>query len=471
VTSFTKLLLIPLKWKVQYSGALMLERSAFETVSSIISDESFYDDRHRTIFHAVQHLAQKSQPIHTLSVIEELKHKGELENVGGAYYVTHLTDYHTGQVEHSCRYIQERFLQRKVIEVCGEMISHAYSPGVDVFELLDQAEENILAIRRDNIQFDGISMDRGLVDAIKQIESNRHKPEGMTGVPTGFKTLDRITRGWQPGDLIYVGARPSVGKTAFAIKVAKIAAMNKIPVAFKSLEMKVVRLILRMLAEESKIILHKLQTGNMDDSDMKNLYKNGIQQLAKLDIIFDEKPGRSLLEFKSWIRRMVNKRHVGLVVVDYLQLLSGKGNEQSREREIATISRELKLLALELSIPIIALSQLSREIEKRNDPQPKLSDLRESGSIEQDADLVIFLWNPVEDGEKNTEGTSRKLRVAKQRDGMLLTIDLEFKTETQQINELTGMPLQGKLPMSGNWKPVEGAVDWNEPDKKEIPAQ
>lgn len=447
-------------------GTMMFSKSAFDEATSIISIDTFYHDKHKLIFSAIQHLAQKSQPVDEMTVTAELKHRGQLEEVGGAWYVTTLTNQTVFNIDHPCKYIQERFLQRRVIEICGQLVNDAYSPGVDVFELLDEAEENILSIRQKNIQHDGVSMDRGIVEALQQIESNRHKPEGITGVPTGFKTLDRITRGWQPGDLIYVGARPSVGKTAFAIKVAKIAAKHKIPVAFKSLEMKVVRLVLRMLSEESDILLHKLQTGNMDNADMESLYKKGVQQLAKLDIIFDEKPGRSLLEFKSWIRRMVSKRNVGLVVVDYLQLLSGKGNEQSREREISTISRELKLLAMELGIPIIALSQLSREIEKRGDPQPRLSDLRESGSIEQDADMVIFLWNPVAEGEKGNDGTSRKLRVAKQRDGMLLTIDLEFKTETQQINEVVGMPMQGQLPMGGNWKPIPGE-DFTESKRKQ----
>jgi replicative DNA helicase len=447
-------------------GAIMLEKSVIDTILPILTKESFYSEANQMVYAAMQRLAQRSQPIDVLTVVEQLRANDELEKVGGAHYVTGLTNkvVSTANIHAHARIVLQKFLQRRLIQVCGQMINDAYEDSEDVFDLLDRAEENICAIGRDNIQGDTLSIDQVLVKVIGQIEDHRKQDSSVTGIATGFPSLNRVTRGWQNGDLIYIGARPSVGKTAVALKIANTAAKEGIPVAIKSLEMKAVRLILRMLSAESGIILHKIQTGRLDDEEMKQLYKTGIQPLSGRKIFFDDHPTRSLIDFKSWVRRLVKKYGVRLVVVDYLQLMRGGNEKQNREQEIAAISRELKVLAMEVNIPIVALSQLSREVEKRKEKRPMLSDLRESGSIEQDADVVLFIWDPEEDNEPG----KRKLTVAKQRDGMLLTIDVDFKTEVQQMEEVENYAIKNPQLPVGNWKAMKDVPDFTEATKKTI---
>jgi replicative DNA helicase len=381
-------------------GAIMLEKGAFDTVVEILKPECFYVDSHQKIFKAMQSLANKSQPIDILTVVEELRFKEELDLVGGPYYVTKLTNsvVSSANIEAHSRIVLQKFIQRELIRISGEIIADAYEDSTDVFDLLDQAESKIYEVTSSHLRNNYETIDSVLVKTIQRIEDLRHKNEDITGVPSGFKSLDRITYGWQPTDLIILAARPSVGKTALALNLARNAALHAskpTPVAVFSLEMSAGQLVQRILSAESEIWLEKIARGKMEEHEMKQLYARGIQRLAQAPIFIDDTPALNIFELRAKCRRLKNANNIGLIIIDYLQLMSGTGENRNgnREQEISNISRNLKGLAKELQVPIIALSQLSREVEKRKEgnKMPQLSDLRESGAIEQDADMVCFM--------------------------------------------------------------------------------
>ncbi len=450
-------------------GAVMLEKSAFDTVSEILRPECFYVDAHQRIFRAMQGLTTKSSPIDLLTVVEELKLKEELEMVGGAYFVTRLTNtvVSTANIEAHARIILQKFLQRELIRISGETIGDAYEESTDVFDLLDDAETKLFEITNNYLRKNFDSFDNVLIKTIQRIEDMRNKDEDVTGVPTGFASMDRITYGWQPTDLVILAARPSVGKTAFALNLARNAALHPTkptPVAFFSLEMSASQLVQRILSAESEIHLEKISRGKLEDHEVQQLYKKGIDRLSKAPIYIDDSAALNIFELRAKARRLVNKHHVGLIIIDYLQLMSGvSGNKNSnREQEISNISRNLKGLAKELGIPILALSQLSREVEKRKEGNkiPQLSDLRESGAIEQDADMVMFLYRPEyyditsnEFGESNRGETH--VRIAKHRNGQLDTVKLRALLHIQKFVEDDSNDMGASaLPGGGNWKPV-----------------
>ncbi|HRP33897.1 MAG TPA: replicative DNA helicase [Agriterribacter sp.] len=451
-------------------GAIMLEKSAFDTVVEILKPECFYVDAHQRIYRAMQSLAQKSMPIDLLTVVEELRTKEELELVGGPYYVTKLTNsvVSSANVETHSRIILQKFIQRDLIRISGEVISDAYEDSTDVFDLLDEAESKLFEITNNHLRKNFDSIDTVLVKTIQRIEDMRNRQEDITGVPSGFSSLDRVTYGWQPTDLVILAARPSVGKTAFALNLARNAALHPTkptPVAFFSLEMSSAQLVQRILSAESEIWLEKIARGKMEEHEMQQLYRNGIQRLQKAPIFIDDTPALNIFELRAKCRRLKNKHNVSLVIIDYLQLMSGTGDKRSsnREQEISTISRNLKGLAKELGIPIIALSQLSREVEKRKegDKMPQLSDLRESGAIEQDADMVMFLYRPEyynitanEFGESNKGETH--VRIAKHRNGSLETIKLRALLHIQKFAEMEGDDFGGIGLPQGSWKPLPG---------------
>ncbi len=451
-------------------GAIMLEKSAFDTVVEILKPECFYVDAHQRIFRAMQNLAQKSMPIDLLTVVEELKTKEELELIGGPYYVTKLTNavVSSANIEAHSRIILQKFIQRDLIRISGEIISDAYEDSTDVFDLLDEAESKLFDITNNHLRKNFDSIDTVLVKTIQRIEDMRNRQEDITGAPSGFASLDRITYGWQPTDLIILAARPSVGKTAFALNLARNAALHPTkptPIAFFSLEMSSAQLVQRILSAESEIWLEKIARGKMEQHEMEQLYRNGIQRLQSAPIFIDDTPALNIFELRAKCRRLKNKHNVGLVIIDYLQLMSGTGDKRSsnREQEISTISRNLKGLAKELGIPIIALSQLSREVEKRKegDKMPQLSDLRESGAIEQDADMVMFLYRPEyynitanEMGESNKGETH--VRIAKHRNGSLETIKLRALLHIQKFIEMESDDFGGIGVPQGNWKPLPG---------------
>src|ERR1700712_50105 len=433
-------------------GAIMLEKSAFDNGVEIIKPECFYVDAHQRIFKCFQSLAQKSLPIDILTVVEELKTKEELDVVGGPYAITKLTNMvvSTANIEAHARIILQKFIQRELIRISGEIIGDAYEDSTDVFDLLDDAETKLFEITNNHLRKDYASIDTVLVKTIQRIEDLRTRQDEITGVPTGFSLLDHITYGWQPSDLIVLAARPSVGKTAFALNLARNAALHPTKptvVGFFSLEMSAGQLVQRILSAESEIWLEKISRGKLEEHEMKQLYAKGITRLSQAPIFIDDSAALNIFELRAKCRRLKNKHNVGLIIIDYLQLMSGTGDNRNgnREQEISNISRSLKGLAKELNVPIIALSQLSREVEKRKEgnKMPQLSDLRESGAIEQDADMVMFLYRPEyyditqdEMGDNNRGETH--IRIAKHRNGSLETIKLRALLHIQKFIEDNG---------------------------------
>ncbi|MFI5128578.1 MAG: replicative DNA helicase [Chitinophagales bacterium] len=452
-------------------GAIMLEKNAFDAVIEILKPECFYVEAHQRIFSAMQSLTNKSQPIDILTVAEELRSKEELEMVGGPYYVTKLTNavVSSAHIEAHARIILQKFIQRELIRISGEIIGDAYEDSTDVFDLLDDAESKLFEITNNHLRRNFDTIDSVLVKTIQRIEDLRHKNEDITGVPSGYAALDYVTYGWQNTDLIILAARPAVGKTAFALNLARNAVMHPgkpTPVALFSLEMSAGQLVQRILAAESEVWLEKIARGKLEEHEMKQLYTRGIQRLAQAPLYIDDTPALNIFELRAKCRRLKNKHNIGLIIIDYLQLMSGTGENRNsnREQEISNISRNLKALSKELSVPIIALSQLSREVEKRGTKEgsriPQLSDLRESGAIEQDADLVMFLYRPEyydintnESGE-NIKGLT-EIKIAKHRNGKLETIRLKALLHIQKFVNWDEDPYSGIGLPAGGWRPVE----------------
>lgn len=449
-------------------GAVMLEKSAFDTISEIIKPECFYVEANQLIYKAMQGLQQKSMPIDILTVVEELKMREQLDAVGGPYYVTKLTNsvVSTANIEAHARIVLQKFIQRELIRISGEIIGDAYEDSTDVFDLLDESETKMFNITNNYLKKNFEDIQNVLAKTINRIDELRTKTEDISGVPSGFPTLDRITYGWQPTDLIILAARPSVGKTAFALNLARNSALHPtkpVPVGFFSLEMSASQLVQRILSAESEIKMEKISRGKLENYEYEQLLSKGIKKLEVAPIFIDDTAALNIFEFRAKARRLVNKHNVGIIIIDYLQLMSGSGDRNSnREQEISNISRNLKALAKELNVPIIALSQLSRAVETRKESKmPQLSDLRESGAIEQDADMVMFIYRPEyyevmnnEHGE-STHGETH-VRIAKHRNGSLETVKLRAKLEIQKFEEWDdngGMPGLG-----GSWKPVGPSV-------------
>lgn len=454
-------------------GAILLEKSAFDSVIEVLKPECFYVDANQRIFRAMQSLAQKSMPIDILTVVEELKKKEELEMVGGPYYVTRLTNsvVSAANIETHGRIILQKFIQRELIRISGEIIGDAYEDSTDVFDLLDDAEAKLFNITNNHLRKNYDSIDSVLVKTVQRIEELRHRQEEISGVPSGFSSLDKITYGWQNSDLIILAARPAVGKTAFALNLARNAALSATrptPVAVFSLEMGAGQLVSRILSAESEILLEKISRGKLEEHEMKQLYAKGIQRLAQAPIFIDDTAALNVFELRAKCRRLKNKHNLGMIIIDYLQLMSGAGGNTNREQEISQISRSLKQLAKELNVPVLALSQLSRAVETRKEGQkmPQLSDLRESGAIEQDADMVMFIYRPEyyditsdEMGQDNRGETH--IKIAKHRNGSLDIVKLRAQLSIQKFVEFEedgfadfnkgGTPGGG----GGSWKPVQ----------------
>lgn len=455
-------------------GAIMLEKGAFDIAIEIIKPQCFYVEAHQRIFSAMQSLADNRDPIDLLTVVEELKKKGDLEMVGGPYFVTKLTNsvVSAANIETHCRIVVQKFIQRELIRISGEIIGESYEDSTDVFDLLDLAEAKLFEITNNHLRRNFDSIETVMVKTIQKIEEMRNREEDITGVPTGFPSLDRITYGWQSTDLIILAARPSVGKTAFALNLARSAALHPTKptaVGFFSLEMSSDQLVTRILSAESEIFMEKISRGKLEDYEMKQLYKKGIEKLSRAPIFIDDSAGLNIFELRAKCRRLKSKHNVGLILIDYLQLMTGSGDRNSnREQEISKISRDLKGLAKELKVPIIALSQLSREVEKRKEgnKMPQLSDLRESGAIEQDADMVMFLYRPEyyeitanEYGENNKGETH--VRIAKHRNGSLETVKLRALLHIQKfVEDESGNDFIGNSGNSGNSGPSEGGTRW-----------
>lgn len=417
-------------------GAMLLEKEALSTVIDILSPESFYKEQNGKVYTAIVSLFNRSEPVDILTVTQELKRNGELEFVGGSYYVSSLTNRiaSSANIEFHARIVAQKYLQRELIRIGTETIKTAYEDSTDVFELLDHTTKNIFEILDSNVRKQHDKMSTLIARAIEEIEIAANTTDGLLGVPSGFTALDRITGGWQKSDLVILAARPGMGKTAFVVSMAKNAAVdfNK-PVAIFSLEMSSIQLVKRLISSETEITQDKILKGNLDNHEFVQLNER-IKKLSSAPLFIDDTPALSIFELRAKARRLKENQKVELIIIDYLQLMSGgpdgKGN---REQEISAISRGLKSLSKELEIPIIALSQLSRQVENRpgGSKRPQLSDLRESGAIEQDADMVMFIYRPEYYGlevDENNEPTRGKAEViiAKNRHGALETVKLRF---------------------------------------------
>ncbi len=413
-------------------GALMLEKNALNTVIDVLRPESFYKDAHQKIFGAIHYLFHNAQPIDILTVTQQLKKTGELDIVGGPYYISQLTNRvaSAANIEFHARIILQKHIQRELIRISTEIVKDAYEETTDVLNLLDKAEKNLFAIAEGNLRKQYDSMQGLISKAIKEFETAASMPEGLSGVPSGFTELDRVTAGWQKSDLIIAAARPGMGKTAFVLSLARNAAVrfNK-PVAFFSCEMSSLQLVNRLISSETEISGEKLRKGDLTEAEWQQL-NSKIRPLENAPIYIDDTPALTVFELRAKCRRLVAERKVELIIIDYLQLMQvGDGKAGNREQEISTISRSLKAIAKELNVPIICLSQLSRDVEKRgSSKKPQLSDLRESGAIEQDADMVLFIYRPDYYGLE-TEGGNPDLAeiiVAKNRNGSLRSVNLRF---------------------------------------------
>jgi replicative DNA helicase len=419
-------------------GALMLEKDALSQVIEILKPEIFYKDAHREIYAAIKDLFENSEPVDILTVTNKLRKNGKLEFVGGAYYIAGLTSRvnSSANIEYHSRLITEMAIKRELIRISSEIQRDAFEDSTDVFELLDKAEQSLFDVSETNIRKNFDNMRSLMNDAIKELEFKKNQKDGLTGIPSGFTALDRITSGWQKSDLVIIAARPGMGKTALVLSALRNAAVEfDRPVAIFSLEMSAVQLVNRLISAEAELEGDKIKKGNLEDYEWEQLvYKTS--KLTEAPIFIDDTPALSILELRAKARRLVSQHQVQLIVVDYLQLMTGdrsKGaSTGNREQEIASISRALKNIAKELSVPVIAISQLSRAVETRGgDKRPLLSDLRESGSIEQDADMVLFLYRPEYYGITEDEsGISTKglgeVSIAKHRNGSTGTVNLKF---------------------------------------------
>ena len=383
-------------------GAMMLEKEALSNVIDILKPEAFYKPAHQSIYRAVLDLFNNSEPVDLLTVTAQLKKNTELEIAGGAYYISQLTNRvaSSANAEYHARIILQKYIQRDLIRISTEVINHSYEDSTDVFDLLDKATESIFQLVDTNVRKQQDSISKLLAKAITQIEEASQQTSGVTGVPSGFTGLDRITGGWQKSDLIVLAARPAMGKTALVLTLARNASVefNK-PVVFFSLEMSSLQLVNRLISAEAELEQDKIRKGQLRDDEFVQLNER-IKKLASAPLFIDDTPALSIFELRAKARRLKENNDIQMIIIDYLQLMTagGEGGRGggNREQEISYISRSLKGLAKELDVPIIALSQLSRDVEKRatGSKRPQLSDLRESGAIEQDADMVMFIYRP-----------------------------------------------------------------------------
>ncbi|MCG8235932.1 replicative DNA helicase [Tenacibaculum finnmarkense] len=426
-------------------GAMMIDKKGIDEVIDILAPESFYDKRHQEVYQAIYTLFQNSEPIDLLSVSNQLKKTGKLAVAGGDFFLIGLTQKvaSSAHIEFHSRIILEKYIQRRLITISSEIIENSYNETVDVFDLLDEAEGKLFEVTQGNLKKGAERADSLVQQSINRIQEISGKG-GMSGLQTGFSKLDALTSGWQPSDLIIIAARPGMGKTAFVISMAKNMAIDfGHGVAVFSLEMSSVQLITRMISSETGLTSEKLRKGDLEPHEWEQLNVK-VKKLSDAPIFIDDTPALSIFDLRAKARRLVSQHDVKIIVIDYLQLMTAGGSSGNREQEISTISRNLKALAKELSIPVIALSQLSRAVETRGgSKRPLLSDLRESGAIEQDADIVSFIFRPEyygmtewdDDDHSPCEGQGEFI-VAKHRNGGMDNIRLKFTGHLALFSDL-----------------------------------
>jgi len=419
-------------------GAMMIDKKGIDEVIDILQPEAFYKEGHKYIFEAIDQLFVGNQPIDLLTVSAQLRKNGKLDLAGGDAYLVSLTQKisSSAHIEFHSRVILQKFIQRSLIRISNEIIEDAYDETTDVFDLLDKAEAKLYEVTQGNIKKSSETAQSLVAQAKKRIEEISTK-EGLSGLPTGFHKLDELTSGWQPSDLIIIAARPGMGKTAFVLSMARnIAIASGAGVAFFSLEMSSVQLITRLISSETGLSSEKLRTGKLEKHEWEQLNVK-VKDLERAPLFIDDTPSLSIFDLRAKARRLASQYGIKLIVIDYLQLMTAGGSQKgggNREQEISTISRNLKALAKELDIPVIALSQLSRAVETRGtSKRPLLSDLRESGAIEQDADIVSFIYRPEyykieewDDEFRSPTAGQAEFIVAKHRNGGLDNIRLKF---------------------------------------------
>ena len=409
-------------------GSMLLSKDAIFTAVERLKADDFYKDSHQRIFELLLELHENREPVDLITVTEAMRSKKMLEQVGGVTYLTTLTEIvpTAANISYYCDIVEEKSLIRKLINTCSKVLSMAYEAKDDVEGLLDEAERMIFEIVQKRRVEGFFHIKDVLLTTFERIEELYNSEGGITGIPTGFPDLDEKTSGFQPSDLILIAARPSMGKTSFALNIAANAAIrHDIPVAIFSLEMSKEQLVQRLLCSESNVDSHRLRTGQLQDDDWPRLAQ-AMGPLSEAPIYIDDTPGISSLELMAKARRLKAEKGLGLIVIDYLQLMSGRANLENRQQEISEVSRSLKALARELSVPVVALSQLSRAPEVRADHRPILSDLRESGSQEQDSDLVAFLYRDDYYDPETEKKNIAEVIIAKQRNGPTGTVELAW---------------------------------------------
>ncbi|CAM1343649.1 replicative DNA helicase [Tenacibaculum amylolyticum] len=426
-------------------GAMMIDKKGIDEVIDILHPEAFYDKRHQEIYAAVYELFQNSEPIDLKTVAHQLRSNGKIDIAGGDFYLVGLTQKvaSSAHIEFHSRIILQKYIQRRLISISSEIIESAYDETTDVFDLLDDAEGKLFEVTQGNLKKGAEGAGSLVQQAINKIQEISNQ-EGMSGLATGFTKLDALTSGWQPTDLIIIAARPGMGKTAFVISMAKNMAIEfNHAVAVFSLEMSSVQLITRMISSETGLTSEKLRKGNLEPHEWEQLNVK-VKRLSDAPIFIDDTPALSIFDLRAKARRLVSQHNVRILIIDYLQLMTAGGAGGNREQEISTISRNLKALAKELNVPVIALSQLSRSVETRGgSKRPLLSDLRESGAIEQDADIVSFIFRPEyygmtewdDDDHTPCEGQGEFI-VAKHRNGGLDNIRLKFTGHLAKFSDL-----------------------------------
>jgi replicative DNA helicase len=418
-------------------GAMMIDKKGVDEVIDILAPEAFYKESHQYIFEAIFKLFENSEPVDLLTVSAQLKKDGRLDLVGGDFYLIQLTQKvsSSAHIEFHARIILQKYIQRSLIKISSEIIEDSYDESQDVFDLLDKAEQKLYEVTQGNIKKSSETAQSLVIQAKKKIEEISNK-EGLSGIASGFDKLDKLTSGWQESDLIIVAARPGMGKTALTLSMARnIAVDQNIPVAFFSLEMASVQLITRLISSETGLSSEKLRSGKLEKHEWEQLNVK-VKGLEKAPLFIDDTPSLSIFDLRAKARRLASQHGIKLIVIDYLQLMTAGGSQKggNREQEISTISRNLKALAKELKVPVIALSQLSRAVETRGgSKRPLLSDLRESGAIEQDADIVSFIYRPEyykidewDDDERSPTAGQAEFIIAKHRNGGLDNIRLKF---------------------------------------------
>lgn len=426
-------------------GSMLLDGEAVITATEILRAEDFYQENHQQIFKVMLDLSNRGVACDLVTVSEALHQEGKLELIGGIGYLSDLASSvpSTANVEYYARIVQEKSLLRQLIREANRIIEHSYAAADDATTILDQAEKAILDVAQRRMGQDFLPIRDALVEAFDRIEYLAQNQGVIPGIPTGFRDLDRLTTGFQPSDFIVVAARPSMGKTSLCLNIAQhVALYHQKPVALFSLEMSREQLVQRLLSAEARIPSQKLRTGALDEEDWPRLVA-AMGRLSEVPIFIDDSAAPTVMDIRAKTRRLVQEQGPGLVIIDYLQLIAGHGRSESRQQEISEISRALKALAREVKCPVVALSQLSRAVEQRQDKRPVLSDLRESGAIEQDADLVAFIYRDEYYNPESEKKGIAEVIVAKQRNGPTGVAQLAFLPDYTLFHDLALDPVPG----------------------------